>query len=213
MIHKSTLAITAITSKNYNFVTEICIKCDRGDSIKFKKKETIKLCNLPLLNVSKDCKFSPGRKYYAILQYWKSEPQTKRSKRDHLFCQKHFWAGHPAQIVWASKLYCHKSRVEGWSPAAGPCFSKLIFFFFFIFFFSLGRPSWWQWQLWHAIVCVWEFFFFFWVMRYNLFFAQKRLLPFCGVTWVLYNKAFCHQIRYLKSHLTSNKNLLGNPKT
>ena len=52
-----------------------------------------------------------------------------------LFCQKHFWAGHPAQIVWASKLYCHKSRVEGWSPAAGPCFSKPIFFFFFIFFF------------------------------------------------------------------------------
>ena len=44
MIHKSTLAITTRTSKNYNFVTEICIKCNRGESIKFKKKETIKLC-------------------------------------------------------------------------------------------------------------------------------------------------------------------------
>ena len=136
MIHKSTLAITAITSKNYNFVTEICIKCDRGDSIKFKKKETIKLCNLPLLNVSKDCKFSPRRKYYAILQYWKSEPQTKWSKRDHLFCQKHFWAGHPAQIVWASKLYCHKSRVEGWILLFKANFHCLFLFFFFFFFFG-----------------------------------------------------------------------------
>ena len=62
MIHKSTLAITTRTSKNYNFVTEICIKCDKGNSIKFKKKETIKLCNLPLHNVSKDFKFSPGKK-------------------------------------------------------------------------------------------------------------------------------------------------------
>ena len=198
MIHKSTLAITAITSKNYNFVTEICIKCDRGDSIKFKKKETIKLCNLPLLNVSKDCKFSPGRKYYAILQYWKSEPQTKWSKRDHLFCQKHFWAGHPAQIVWASKLYCHKSRVEGWT---------LLFKAFFFFWKDLlgGNGNY------GMLLCVCESFF--WVKRYNLFFAQKRLLPFCGVTWVLNNKAFCHQIRYLKSHPTSKKNLLDNPKT
>ena len=69
MIHKSTLAITAITSKNYNFVTEICIKCDRGDSIKFKKKESNKLCDLPLLNVStfKTVNFLPEK--YAIMQH------------------------------------------------------------------------------------------------------------------------------------------------
>ena len=158
MIHKSTLAITAITSKNYNFVTEICIKCDRGDSIKFKKKETIKLCNLPLLNVSKDCKFSPGRKYYAILQYWKSEPQTKWSKRDHLFCQKHFWAGHPAQIVWASKLYCHKSRVEGWILLFKANFHFLFLFFLFFFFWEdlLGGNG-----NYGMLLCVCESFFFF----------------------------------------------------